>query len=41
MREVMNGMGVYMGADRVGDLVTERVSRNIAKNARGIRYSNV
>ena len=34
-------MGVYMGADRVGDLVTERVSRNIAKNARGIRYSNV
>lgn len=41
MREVMNGMGVYMGADRVGDLVTERVSRNIAKNARGIRYGNV
>lgn len=41
MRETLNGLGVYLGADRVGDLVTERVSRNIAKNARGRRFSNV
>lgn len=40
MREALNGMGVYMGADRVGDLVTDRVSRNIAKSARNRRYNN-
>lgn len=41
MREALNGIGVYMGADRVGDLVTERVSRNIAREARNRRYSSV
>ena len=41
MRETLNGLGVYMGADRVGDLVTERVSRNIAKNAHKRRFSPV
>ena len=41
MRETLNGLGVYMGADRVGDLVTERVSRNIARNANKRRFSPV
>ena len=41
MRETLNGLGVYMGADRVGDLVTDRVSRNIAQNARKRRFSPV
>ena len=41
MREALNGIGVYMGADRVGDLVTECVSRNIAREARNRRYSSV
>ena len=41
VREALNGVGVYMGADRVGDLVTQRVSRNIAKGARAMRYANV
>ena len=41
VREALDGMGVYMGADRVGDLVTQRVSRNIAKGARAMRYANV
>lgn len=41
MRETLNGLGVYMGADRVGDLVTDRVSRNIAKNARKRRFDPV
>lgn len=41
VREALDGVGVYMGADRVGDLVTQRVSRNIAKGARAMRYANV
>lgn len=41
MRETLNGLGVYMGADRVGDLVTDRVSRNIAREAKNRRYSAV
>lgn len=41
IREALDGVGVYMGADRVGDLVTQRVSRNIAKGARTMRYANV
>lgn len=41
VREALDGVGVYMGADRVGDLVTQRVSRNIAKGARTMRYANV
>lgn len=41
VREALDGVGVYMGADRVGDLVTQRVSRNIAKSARAMRYANV
>nr|DAE21065.1 MAG TPA: hypothetical protein [Siphoviridae sp. ct8LX107] len=41
VREALDGVGVYMGADRVGDLVTQRVSRNIAKGARSMRYANV
>lgn len=41
IREALDGVGVYMGADRVGDLVTQRVSRNIAKGARAMRYANV
>lgn len=41
VREALDGVGVYMGADRVGDLVTQRVSRNIAKCARAMRYANV
>ena len=41
MRETLNGLGVYMGADRVGDLVTDRVSRNIARNAHQRRFSPV
>lgn len=41
MRETLNGLGVYMGADRVGDLVTDRVSRNIARNALKRRFSPV
>ena len=41
MRETLNGLGVYMGADRVGDLVTDRVSRNIAREAKNRRYSPV
>ena len=41
VREALDGVGVYMGADRVGDLVTQRVSRNIAKGARAMRYVNV
>lgn len=41
VREALDGVGVYMGADRVGDLVTQRVSRNIAKGARVMRYANV
>ena len=41
MRETLNGVGVFMGADRVGDLVTDRVSRNIAKNARKRRFDPV
>lgn len=41
IREALDGVGVYMGADRVGDLVTQRVSRNIAKGTRAMRYANV
>lgn len=41
VREALDGVGVYMGADRVGDLVTQRVSRNIAKGTRAMRYANV
>lgn len=41
VREALDGVGVYIGADRVGDLVTQRVSRNIAKGARAMRYANV
>lgn len=41
MRETLNGLGVYMGADRVGDLVTDRVSRNIARNAHKRRFDPV
>lgn len=41
VREALSGVGVYMGADRVGDLVTERVSRNIARDARNRRYQPV
>lgn len=41
MRETLNGLGVYMGADRVGDLVTDRVSRNIIRNAHQRRFSPV
>ena len=41
VREALDGVGVYVGADRVGDLVTQRVSRNIAKGARAMRYANV
>lgn len=41
VREALDGVGVYMGSDRVGDLVTQRVSRNIAKGARAMRYANV
>lgn len=41
VREALDGVGVYMGADRVGDLVTQRVSRNIVKGARAMRYANV
>lgn len=41
VREALDGVGVYMGADRVGDLVTQRVSRNITKGARAMRYANV
>lgn len=41
MRTVLNGMGVYMNENRVGDIVTERVSRNIAREARNRRYSPV
>ena len=41
MRETLNGVGVFMGADRVGDLVTDRVSRNIARNAHQRRFSPV
>ena len=41
VREAFDGVGVYMGVDRVGDLVTQRVSRNIAKGARAMRYANV
>lgn len=41
VREALDGVGVYMGADRVGDLVTQRVSRNIAKGAKAMRYANV
>ncbi|WP_418920120.1 hypothetical protein [Alistipes putredinis] len=41
VREALDGVGVYMGADRVGDLVTQRVSRNIAKGARAMRYANI
>ena len=41
VREALDGVGVYMGADRVGDLVTQRVSRNISKGARAMRYANV
>ena len=41
MRETLNGLGVYMGADRVGDLVTDCVSRNISRNAHQRRYSPV
>lgn len=40
MRETLN-VGVYMDADRVGDLVTDRVSRNIARAAKNRRYSAV
>lgn len=38
VREALDGVGVYMGAERVGDLVTDRVSRNIAKNTWNRRY---
>lgn len=38
VREALDGVGVYMGAERVGDLVTERVSRNIARGAQARRY---
>ena len=41
MRETLNGLGVYMGADRVGDLVTDRVSRNIARISHQRRFSPV
>lgn len=41
VREALNGVGVYMGAERVGDLVTERVSRNIAIRAQSRRYQPV
>lgn len=41
MRETLNGLGVYMDAGRVGDLVTDRVSRNIARNAHQRRFSPV
>lgn len=40
VREALDGVGVYMGAERVGDLVTDRVSRNIAKNTWNRRYQN-
>lgn len=39
VREALDGIGVYMGTERVGDLVTERVSRNIARGAQARRYS--
>lgn len=38
VREALGGVGVYMGAERVGDLVTERVSRNIAQGARRYQF---
>lgn len=41
VREALDGVGVYMGAERVGDLVTDRVSRNIAKSAWNRRYQPV
>ena len=41
VRDALDGVGIYMGADRVGDLVTERVSRNIAQNAHRRRFSPV
>lgn len=38
VREALEGAGVYMDRERVGDLVTERVSRNIAVKAQGRRF---
>ena len=39
VRSALEGVGIYMGAERVADLVTERVSQNIASEARERRYA--
>lgn len=41
VREALDGAGVYMNGDRVGDLVTDRVSRNITVKAQSRRYQPV
>lgn len=41
VRDALEGAGVYMSGERVGDLVTERVSRNIAVRAQSRRYQPV
>ena len=38
VRDALDGVGVYMGADRVGDLITARVSGNIMRDAKSRRY---
>lgn len=39
VKSALEGVGIYMGTERVADLVTERVSQNIADEARERRYA--
>ena len=41
MRAVMGDMGVYIGKERAGNLLTKQISKNMAREARGRRYSAV